>query len=133
MRAVARLVERYSPDVLVIEDWRARGCRRRERVRGLIDELTELAKRNSVRVHCVPQVKVNKVFADMGATNEHQIGCAIAEQFPELRSRLPSERKPWISEDARTAIFDAAAFALVSFRHAGGHQQRLEEVDSFAL
>ena len=33
-------------------------------------------------------------------------------RFPELTPYLPPERKPWISEDLRIAIFDAAAFAL---------------------
>ncbi len=39
----------------------------------------------------------------------------IAAKFPELARYLPPERKPWMSEDLRTAIFDAAAFALAFF------------------
>jgi hypothetical protein len=38
----------------------------------------------------------------------------IAKRFPEeLGSRLPPERKPWMSEDSRMNIFDAVALALV--------------------
>jgi hypothetical protein len=29
---------------------------------------------------------------------------------------LPPERKPWMSEDSRMAIFDAAAFAMAFFQ-----------------
>jgi len=39
----------------------------------------------------------------------------VAAKFPELARHLPAERKPWMSEDLRTAIFDAAAFALAFF------------------
>ncbi len=39
----------------------------------------------------------------------------VAERFPELARYLPPERKPWMSEDLKMAIFDAAAFALAFF------------------
>jgi hypothetical protein len=41
---------------------------------------------------------------------------AIAKRFPELALRLPRFRKPWMSEDYRMSIFDAAAFGLAYFR-----------------
>jgi hypothetical protein len=40
---------------------------------------------------------------------------AVAARFPELAPRLPPQRKPWMSEDCRMAIFDAAAFVLALF------------------
>jgi hypothetical protein len=43
----------------------------------------------------------------------------IATRFPQLARSVPPERKPWMSEDSRMAIFDAAAFALASFGLAG--------------
>ena len=39
----------------------------------------------------------------------------VAERFPELARYPPPERKPWMSEDLKMAIFDAAAFALAFF------------------
>jgi hypothetical protein len=115
VQAISHLIEHYTPDVLVLEDGDARDSRRRERVRKLIDELIELAAANGVRVHRVSRTKVGQVFARLGATNKHRVASVIAVRFPELAPRLPPERKPWMSEDRRMAIFDAAAFALASY------------------
>jgi hypothetical protein len=38
-----------------------------------------------------------------------------SELLPELTARLPRVRKPWMSEDERMSIFDAAAMALTYF------------------
>jgi hypothetical protein len=44
---------------------------------------------------------------------------AIAKRFPELALRLPRFRKPWMSEDYRMSIFDAAGFALAFYSAQG--------------
>jgi len=51
-------------------------------------------------------------FAAQGATTKHAIAGVIVARFPELAPHRPRFRKPWMSEDERQAIFDAAAFAL---------------------
>jgi hypothetical protein len=55
---------------------------------------------------------VKRTFA---VSNKAQMARAIAARFLELTRYLPPERKPWMSEDPRMAIFDAAAFALALF------------------
>lgn len=115
VEAVARLIELYRPDVLVLEDGSVKGCWRRRRVRDLLGELAALAARRGMRVRRVSRTKVGKTFAGLGASNKDQIARLIVARFPELAPRLPPERKPWTSEDARMAIFDATAFALVLF------------------
>ncbi len=112
IRGVSRLIELYRPDAMILEDSRAKGSRRRQRVQRLIHELGELARRNKVQVHRISRMKVRNAFAQFEASNKDQIARAIAEQLPELASRIPPERKPWVSEARRMAIFDAAAFAI---------------------
>lgn len=116
VQAVSRLVELYRPDAMILEDSGARGSRRRERVQQLIHELGKLARRHKVQVRRISRLKVRKTFASQGATNKHRSARVIAKRLPELASRLPPERKPWMSEDTRMAIFDAAAMALALFR-----------------
>jgi len=116
VEAVARLIEHYTPDLLVLEDGSAKGCWRRRRVRDLFGELATLAARRGVRVRRVSRTKVGKTFAGLGASNKDQIARLIVARFPELAPRLPPERKPWKSEDARMAIFDAAGFAMAFFK-----------------
>jgi hypothetical protein len=59
---------------------------------------------------------VRQLFGELGAVNKYRMACVIADRFPELASRLPPERKPWMAEDARMGIFDAASFALTVLR-----------------
>jgi Holliday junction resolvasome RuvABC endonuclease subunit len=119
-QAVARLIEHYTPSALILEDASARGCRRGRRVRDLLGELTALGTDCGARVRRISRTKVRTTFAGFGASNKHQIARVIAALFPELASRLPPERKPWMSEDQRMAIFDAAALALTLFKSGKG-------------
>jgi hypothetical protein len=115
IEAVARLIERFRPDVLVVEDPSSADCRRWPRVQLLIRELGGQAARMNVNVRRISRARVRKTFAASGASTKYEIAKAIVSRFPELAQRLPPERKPWMSEDCRMAIFDAAAFALAFF------------------
>jgi hypothetical protein len=117
--------------VLILEDTSAKGCRRQPRVRKLIDELGALASQHAVRVHRVSHQKVRKTFANSGASNKYSIARVIATRVPELTPHLPPERKPWMSEDLRMAIFDATAFAFAFFsgtNHASGARKESQIV-----
>jgi hypothetical protein len=55
---------------------------------------------------------MRQAFEAYGATTKHQIAQVIAKRFPEIADRLPPERKPYMSEDPRFAIFGAASFVM---------------------
>jgi hypothetical protein len=112
---VGRLFALYQPTSLVTEDADAPGSRRGPTARLVIRSIHDLARSHSLDVHRVPRRRVYEVFRDVGASNKHTIACAIASRFPELEPHRPRFRKPWMSEDQRMAIFDAAAFALSAF------------------
>lgn len=109
------LLERYAPGVLVLENWRARSCRRCARVRRLLGDMKKLATSRRVSVRPVAAQSFKKVFTCAGAFTKDAIAAAIASRYPDLEFHLPPPRKPWMTEDTRTAIFDAAALALVFF------------------
>lgn len=112
LEAIAQLIESYRPDVLVLEDPRSAECRRWPRVQLLIHELADQAARMNIKTWRISRTRVKKAF---GTANKFEMAKAIASRFPELEPRLPPERRQWMSEDLRMAIFDAAAFALVYF------------------
>jgi hypothetical protein len=51
----------------------------------------------------------------LGIRNKGQMARFVAARFTELARSVPPERKPWMSEDSRMAMFDAAAFGLAFF------------------
>ncbi len=115
LKLIEDLIERYEPDVIVVEDYAGKGSRRCRRVRQLIEGILILAGKRRIKARSYSRRKVKTVFSRLGACNKHQMATAIAKQFPELAPRLPPARKPWMSEDYRMSIFDAVALALTFF------------------
>lgn len=112
LKRASRLHRRFQPDLLVLEDHRARGSRRRNRIQHLLARIAALAASNKSPVALISATTVRRTFRKFDARNKDQIAAKITEWFPELRPRLPKPRKPWMSEDERMGIFDAAALVV---------------------
>jgi hypothetical protein len=113
--AAGELISRYRPQIMILEDVAARDCRRRRRVRGLVEALDRYGRERGLTVREIARARVKQMFVPLGIRNKDQMARFVAGRFPELARYLPPERKPWMSEDSRMAIFDAAAFALALF------------------
>ena len=125
LKRIAKLVEMYDPDVAVLEDTSAAGCRRCVRVRKFLRAASALFTRRGVRVKVVPRIAMCQVFADVGCANKDDIAAEIAVRHPELEPRVPPRRKCWMGEDWRISMFDAAAFAHTYF---GAKEQEVRQV-----
>lgn len=112
---VRKLIDRYRPEVLVIEDTDG-GSRRTSRIRKLYRMLSHLAVAEYVDLYRYKKSEIEACFASVGARTKHEIAHAIATQIPPFAHRMPRYRKPWMSEDPRQSLFDAAALALVFYR-----------------
>lgn len=115
LKQAAMLLERYCPDVVIIEDYRHKNFRRGRRVKELLKQIAILARSRKIRVRKLSRSRVRKLFSQHKDFNKHQIALEIVKQFPELSPRVPPIRKPWMSQDMRMNIFEAIAFALVFF------------------
>lgn len=114
---VGNLIDYYKPDVFIVEDWKAKGFRRRSRIQALIEELSMLAASKRIKVQSISRAAVRKTFSPTGALNKQQIATIIGGKFPELASYIPPVRKPWMSEDYRMGIFDSVALGLNYLLH----------------
>ena len=112
---VAELIDRYQPDVVILEDHHGKGARRAKRVENLLDAIATLVHRQNIKTARFSRGRVRQLFAANGAVTKFQIAKAIAEKIPELVPRLPGERKIWLPEHANMSIFDAASLALTYF------------------
>lgn len=122
LRHIDRFLRLYGPDVLAIEDARARGSLRQPRVRRLLDQVAALAKRRGVRCRRVSERVVQRAFGGGGTERPYDVAVAIAERYPEFAHRLPKPPPPpprsasAMPHDARIHIFNAAALALTHIR-----------------
>jgi Holliday junction resolvasome RuvABC endonuclease subunit len=109
------LIRHYQPDVIVVEECADRASRRGPRVRRLIQRIHKLGVSRMTSVRGVSRSAVQKAFSEWGGRTKQQIATTIANQLPQLASRLPPLRQPWMSEDYRMSIFDAVALGLTYF------------------
>jgi hypothetical protein len=110
---VLEVIRHYRPEIIVLEDHRE--TRRCARIQSLLDRICRLATSEGLKSRSIKVSRVKKVFRTFRANTKYEIAHAVAQQLPELAPRLPPYRKPWMSEDYRMAIFDAAALALTYF------------------
>ncbi|MGK2957400.1 MAG: hypothetical protein ACSLFB_03155 [Acidimicrobiales bacterium] len=116
---IKKLIDRYRPEALVIEDTIEKGSRRSSRVRKLYRMLSHLAATEYVDLHRFPNSAVKKYFGSIGAVTKYEIAKAISKQIPAFAHRMPRVRKAWMSADPRQSLFDAAALGLVFYGSRG--------------
>lgn len=119
-KIVQALLSKYRPDALVLQDVSDRGARRAERIRTLNLEIAALAEDFGVPVASFSRAQVRDRFSGMGATTKQHMAEAIAKHIPVFERYVPPQRKPWMSEDKRMALFDAAALAMTLFQNSTG-------------
>jgi len=115
MMRFERLLDRYEPSVLVLEEFEREISRRRERIRNLCRAMLHLASTRGVESPIYSRAAVNTCFRSIGAMTRHEIALAVAQHIEVFRRRLPPKPSIWTGEDARQSLFDAAALALTHF------------------
>lgn len=113
--AVAKLIEQYQPDVLIVEDCGEKGSRRSGRIRRLYRSLATFAGHQSLDVYRYSRTQIRQCFANLGAITKYEIAQTLSKLIPSFAHRLPPARKVWMSEDTRMGIFDAASLAWTYF------------------
>lgn len=112
---VEDLLDRYGPDILVLEnygdDWR-----RTRSTKNIMDRIAAAAQKRKIRVCRYSREDVRATFAEVDAVTKEEIANALTGIFPELAPRLPRHREIWMAEDYRMNIFDAAALAATALR-----------------
>ncbi|MEY9748874.1 hypothetical protein ABIF65_008248 [Bradyrhizobium japonicum] len=113
---IAQIIDRYAPDVLVIQDTSEQGTRRARWISKLNGSIAGLAKDRAIPAFAYSRDQVRLAFECYGCPNKQGLAEVIAKHIPAFEQYVPPPRKPWMSEDRRMGLFDAAALALAFFR-----------------
>jgi hypothetical protein len=116
LKALKKLLDRYRPEALVIENTSRVRSRRVARIKRLHRMIRHLAEVEQIETHRYTRSDVRACFASVGAIRKHEIAQAIATIIPAFAHRLPRKRKIWMSEDPRQSLFDAAALGLTFYQ-----------------
>ena len=113
---VEALIDRFTPEALVLEAYEGPGARRADRLTRLCRAIAALAVDRGAEVAIYTRADVAACFLDVGARSRDEIALAVVRHVDAFRHRLPKRRKPWQAEDERMALFSAAALVLTHYR-----------------
>jgi Holliday junction resolvasome RuvABC endonuclease subunit len=120
LRAVRQLMERYRPDVVVIEDANERSSRRFPRIRAMYRTIARYAEHEGIVLKSYSRTAIREAFSPVAASTKYEIDCAIVRMIPALRARQPHKRRAWDSESAAQGLFDAVSLGITFFANTGG-------------
>ncbi len=112
-RSVETLVERYRPEVLVVE--RFHPAVRSVLGPALRDAVAALASRLELEVAQYSRAQVRAALALSPTAGRQATAERVADHFAVFRHRLPPPRRPWEGADRRLALFSAGALALTHY------------------
>ena len=115
LNKINALLDLHMPEVVVLQNMSDSGAHRAPRIQELNDRIADLADRRGMVVQKYSRAQVLDYFLEAGATTKQKIAETIAKRVPALSLSVPPARKPWMSEDPRIGIFDAAALAWMYF------------------
>ena len=115
VRAITRLIDRYHPDALVIENSHSSEWRRAERIGRLYQAIEEFTAKQAIAVFTYDRAHVRACFRNHGAYTKQERAELIAKQIPAFSYRAPPPRRLWMSEHPRMGLFEAAALSITHF------------------
>ena len=127
LQIIERMFVRHEPDALVLQDTSPTGTRRARRITKLNAAILKLAELNNIPIYTYSRASVRNAFSYLGSPSKHAIAETIAKHIPAFERYVPPRRKPWMTEDARMGLFDAAALILTFFQSADGSEGKPPE------
>lgn len=109
------LIELHCPDVVILQDHDDLIRRRSNRAGQLAWAFAAHAEGHGIPFVTRSRRDVLTAFAHLCPCTKQAIVKEIIEMIPVFAQHTPRIRKPWMSEDARMGLFDAAALALSFF------------------
>ena len=105
-------VERYRPDILILED--AAGSRKGDRVQTHLSWSEQWATDQDLNWRSISRETLHDYSAHLGSDKQER-ATMLTRLFPELQAVLPPPRKVWQSQDARLNIFVALSRGLCHY------------------
>lgn len=116
---VEALIDRFKPDVLLIEDCLEDNAtmrwKRSPRVKQLLLELEALGRNKNILIARYTREQIRECFAQFEATSKYEIAETISRNLPEFTAQLPPPRKLWLPENNRMNVFHAVSLIFTHF------------------
>jgi hypothetical protein len=121
LAAIKKLMDTYRPETIVIEETGTTEFRRGPRIRALYRSIVGFARTRKTPVVRCTRSAVRATLGADGARKKYAIARSVAARIPAFAPHLSPIRKPWMSEDPRQSLFDAAALGITYLASDGVH------------
>lgn len=111
---IRKLIEFMRPQLIVLRDPHGKPTKRSQR---LVEDLEKEFANSGRTIAKYTREEIKFVFAQFNARSKHEIALKLAEQFEELKERVPEPRKPWKREHDNMAIFNALSLVITHLYH----------------
>ncbi len=113
---ISQLFGRSSPDILLLQDMDEPRAHRAARVRDLNEAISVLAETQGIHTLAYSRARVRRCLDAQGFRIRHQMAEAIGKHIPMLKRFVPPQRKLWMAEDPRMALFEAVGLVLTFYQ-----------------
>jgi hypothetical protein len=114
---IGELLKLWTPEAIVVKREVWESLTGKPPVEYFARILTQEAIARSTEIRLLGRDQLAWSFRNLGCQTKYEVASVLVQAFPELAWKLPTERKPWESEDPRMSIFDAAAIGYASWQH----------------
>lgn len=115
LQSVKVIMERYHPEIVVIEDGAAATMLRGSRAATLYQDIAVEAEARGALAFTYSREAVFRTFEKYQPQSRHDIAKVIAAHISEFRYHLPAKRQLWAKPSAWQSLFDAAALGLTYY------------------
>jgi len=116
LRRIEKLINRLTPETIVLEAYEQKDSARRSRITDLCRGIVALAASQSTDVAVYTFRDVKLTFAHLGARTRQEIAEVIGRQIAAFSHLVPRKRRAWDSEGYRMQLFSATALALTHYQ-----------------
>ena len=112
LRYLDRIIPTFGPEIIAVRRAQQKNVSDRRATSETFTIVRAAAEQRAIPIEFIANEEVKLAFQQTAARNKDEIATAVTKMFPELRWKLPRERKPWISEGYHMIMFDAVATAI---------------------
>lgn len=116
LQRMKQKIENFNPQIIVLPEYRKnKGSVKSERIRVLIKQIANYAKRQGIPIHFHTRHRIREVFSIYNVMTKYDIAKLICSWIPSLESQMYKPRSGQRMEPYSSAVFESISLAITYF------------------
>lgn len=112
LKRFIEFLEFYNPNVVVLRNYSEKNTKKNTRIMRLLDKMILKAKERKLKVFRYSREDIRNVFDQFNSKTKYEICKTLIKWYPQLKQKLPKERKAWESDSYSMSYFDALSLLV---------------------